>query len=121
MDTISINSENSKIPKPYVLVLKLTNKLDLRMGKKVITLSNLSFYYTWKNIKSSYNNNEIKISTPTWNDEFELPDGLYSISDIQYYFEFILKSHHKNINNPSIRISVNKLENRITFEVKTGY
>ena len=51
MDTISINSENSKIPKPYVLVLKLTNKLDLRMGKKVITLSNLSFYYTWKNIK----------------------------------------------------------------------
>ena len=52
MDTIFINSENSKIPRPHILVLKLTNKLDLRVGKKVIALSNLSIYYTWKNIKS---------------------------------------------------------------------
>ena len=67
-----MNSENSKTPKPHVLVLKLTNKLDLRIGKKVIALSNLSIYYTWKNIKSSYNNNKFKISASTWNDEFEL-------------------------------------------------
>ena len=67
-----MNSENSKTPKPHVLVLELTNKLDLRIGKKVISLSNLSIYYTWKNIKSSYNNNKLKISAPTWNDEFEL-------------------------------------------------
>ena len=61
------------------------------MGEKVIALSNLSIYYTWKNIKSSYNNNKFEISTPTWNDEFELPDGSYSVSDIQDYFEYILK------------------------------
>ena len=84
-----MNSENSKTSKPDVSILKLTNKLDLRMGEKVIVLSNLSIYYTWKNIKSSYNNNKFKISTPTWNDKFELSDGSYSVSDIQYYFEYI--------------------------------
>ena len=86
-----MNSENSKTSKPDVSILKLTNKLDLTMGEKVIVLSNLSIYYTWKNIKSSYNNNKFKISTPAWNDKFELPDGSYSISDIQDYFEYILK------------------------------
>ena len=76
---------------PHVLVLKLNDKLDLRRGEKSIALSNLSIYYTWKNIKSSYNNNKFKISAPTWNDKFELPDGSYSLSDIQDYFEYILK------------------------------
>ena len=61
------------------------------MGKKVISLSNFSIYYPWKNIESSYNNNKFKISTSTWNDEFELPDGSYSVLDIQDYFEYILK------------------------------
>ena len=89
MDSAFLNSENSKTPKPHVLILKLTNKVDLRIGKKVIALSNLSVYCTWKNIKSSYNNNEFKISSPTWNDEFELPDGSYSVSGIQDYFEYI--------------------------------
>ena len=74
MDTIFRNSENSKTPKPHVLTLNLTNKLDLRIGKKVIALSNLSIYYKWKNIKSSYNNDKFKISAPTWNDKFELLD-----------------------------------------------
>ena len=78
MDTIFMNSENSKTSKPHVLILKLTNKLDLRIGEKIIALSNLSIYYTWKNIKSWYNN---KI--------FKLPDGSYSASDIQDYFEYI--------------------------------
>ena len=77
-----MNSEKSKTPKPHVLVLKLTNKLELRMGKKVIALSNLSVYYTWKNIKSSYNYNKFKISAPTWNDKFGLLDGSYSAPDI---------------------------------------
>ena len=71
--------------------------------------------------KSSYDNNKIKISAPTWNDEFELPDGSYLISDIQDYFEYILKKHEEKIDNPSFRISVNKIENRITFKTKTGY
>ena len=78
-----MNSENSKTSKPHILVLKLTNKLDLRIGEKVIALSNLSIYYTWKNIWSSYNNNKFKISAPTWNDKFQLPDGWHFVSHIQ--------------------------------------
>ena len=91
MDTIFINSESSRTLNPHILTLKLTNKLDLRIGEKVIALSNLSIYYTWKNIKNSYNNNKIKIPAPTWNNKFKLPDGSYSASDIQDYFECILK------------------------------
>ena len=94
-----MNSENSKTSKPHVLTLKLTSKLDLRIGEKVIALSNLSIYYPWKNIKSSYNNNKFKISTPTWHDEFELPDGSYSVSNIQDYFEYILKNMEKMLMN----------------------
>ena len=71
MDTISMNSENSKTSKPHVLTLKVTKKFDLRLGEKVIALSNISIYYTWKNIKSSYNNNKFKVAAPTWNDKFE--------------------------------------------------
>ena len=80
-----------KTSKPHVLILKFTNKLDLRIGEKITALSNLSIYYTWKNIKSTYNNNKFKISPPTWNDKLELPDRSYSASDIQDYFEYILK------------------------------
>ena len=89
MDTIFVNSENSKTSKPHVIALTLTNKLYLRLGEKVNALSNLSIYYTSKNIKSSYSNNKFKISASTWSNIFELPDGSYSISDIQYYFEYI--------------------------------
>ena len=120
MDTIFMISENSKTSEPYVLILKLIDKLVLIRGEKIIDLSNLSIYYTWKNIKSSYNNNKFKISAPTWNDEFELPDGSYSVSDIQDYFEYILKKHGENIDNPSVKIYVNKIENRITFRIKNG-
>ena len=121
METRFLNSEKSKTSKPHVLKLKLTSKLDLRIGKKVIALSNLSIYYTLRNIKSSYNNNKFKISASTWNDEFELPDGLYSVSDIQDYFKYILKKHGENTNKPSVQIYVNKIENRITFKIKDGY
>ena len=116
-----MNSENSKTPKPHVLILKFTNKLNLRICENVIALSNLGIYYTWKNIKSSYNNNKFKISAPTWNDEFELPDGSYSISHIQYYFEYILKKHGEDIDKPSMQIYVNKIENRFTFKIKDGH
>ena len=121
MDTIFMNSENSKTSKPHVLTLKLTSKLDLRIGEKVIALSNLSIYYSWKNIKSSYNNNKFNISAPIWNDEFELSDGSYSVSDIQDYFEYILEKHGEDIDEPSVQIYVNKIENRITFKIKNGY
>ena len=121
MDTIFINSENSRTLKPHLLTFKLANKLDLRFGEKVVTLSNLSIYYTWKKIKSTYNNNKFKIFSPTWNDEFELPDGSYSISDIQDYFEYILKKHGEDIDKPSVQIYINKIENRVTFKIKNGY
>ena len=91
MDTIFMNLENSKRSKPHVLKSKLTSKLDLRSGEKVITLSNLNIYYTWRSIKASCNNNKFKISAPTWNDKFELPDGLYSVSDIQDYFKYFFQ------------------------------
>ena len=116
-----MNSENSRTAEYHVLTLKFIDKLDLRRGQKTVTLSNLSIYYTWKNIKNSYNNNKFKISAPTWSKEFELPDGSYSISDIQDYFEYILKKHSESVDNPSIRIYVNRIENRITFKIKTGY
>ena len=121
MDTIFMNSDNSKTSKPHILKLKLASKLHLRLGEKVIALSNLSIYYTWKNIKSSYNNNKFKISAPTWNEEFTLPDGSYSVSDIQDYFEYIMKKHGENNDKPLVEIYVNKIENRITFKIKDGY
>ena len=121
MDTIFINSENSRTLNPHILTLKLTNKLDLRFGEKVIALSNLSIYYTWKNIKSIYNNNKFKISASTWNDEFKLLNGSNSVSDIQDCFEYILEKHEEDIDKPSVQIYVDKIENRITFKIKIEY
>ena len=86
----------------------------------MIALSNLSIYYTWKNIKSSYNKHKSKISASTWNKEFKLPDGSYSVSDIQGYFKYILKKNGENTNRLSIQIYVDKIENRITFKIKNG-
>ena len=119
--SIFMNSENSKTSKSHVLVLKLSNKVDLRIGEKVIALSNLSIYYTWKNIKSLYNSNKFKISAPTWNDKFKLADGSYSVSDIEDYFEYILKKQGENTDKPSVEIYVNKIENRVTFKNRNGY
>ena len=121
MDTIFMNSENSKTSDYQVLVLKLTDKLDLKRGQKSVALSNLSIYYTWRNVKSIYNNGSFKISAPTWSERFKLSDGSYSISDIQDYFEYILKKHSKSVDTLSIKIYVNKIENRVTFKIKNGY
>ena len=111
MDKIFMNSENSRISEYHVLVLKLTDELELKKGKESVALSNFSILY-------SYYNNKFKISAPTWSDEFELADGLYSVSDIEDYFEYILKKHSENVDNPSTRIYINKIENRITFKIK---
>ena len=115
-----MNSQNTKTFEPHSLVLKLTDKLDLRRDEKIIALSNLSIYYIWKNIKSSYNNNKFKISAPTWNDIFEFPDGLHSVSNIQDYFECILKKREENSDKPSVKIYVNTIGDRITFRIKNG-
>ena len=115
-----MKSDNSKSSKRHILKLRLTSKLDLRLGKKMIPLSKLGIYYTWKNIKGSYSNNKFQISAPTWNEQFKIPDACYSVSDIQDYFEYILKKHGENTNKPSKQIYTNKTENRITFKIKNG-
>ena len=92
METIIMNSKNSGTSDPYRLLLSLTDKINLKRSDKYVVLSNLSIYYTWKNIKKSYKNNKFQISAPTCNEEFELPDGWYSLSDIQNYFEYVLKT-----------------------------
>ena len=93
MNNVFVNSENSKTSDSRRILLNITDETELRGKDKYVALSNLSIYYAWKNIKKSYNNNEFKITARPWHEEFELPDGLYSISDIQDYFEYILKRH----------------------------
>ena len=92
METIFINNENSGTNKPHRFKLDLADKLNLKNPNRNIALTNLSIYYLWKNIKSEYHNNKFKISAPTWNNTFDLPDGSYSIDDIQDYFEYIIKN-----------------------------
>ena len=102
METIFINTENSKINESHRFKLDLTDKVNLKNLKKNMALVNLSIYYTWENIKSEYNNNKSKIFAPTWNETFDLPDCSYSLADIQDYFEFIIKKHETLTENPSI-------------------
>ena len=87
-----MSAKNSKTNKPHRFKLDLTDKLNLKNPNKNVVLANSSVYYTWKNIKSEYNDNKLKILTPNWNETSDLPDGSYSISDIQDYFQFIIKN-----------------------------
>ena len=121
METIFMNTENSKTDEPQRFTIDLIDKFNLKNPKKIMALANLSIHYTWKNIKSEYNNNKFKVSALTWNETFHLPDGSYSISDIQDHFEFIIKKHRTLTENPSIQIYPNKIKNRIVFKIKTGY
>ena len=116
-----MNTENSKTNEPHRFTLDLADKLNLQNPKKNIASVNLSIYYTWKNFKSEYNNNKFKISAPTWSETFDLPDGSYTIDDIQDYFEFIIKKHETLTDNLSIKIYSNKIKNRIAFKIKNGY
>ena len=88
-----MNSGNSKTSYRHTLLLNFSDKMNLKRSDKYVALPNLSIYYTWKYIKKSYENNISKISAPTWNEEFELPHGSYSVGDIQDYFEYIIKKH----------------------------
>ena len=112
METIFMNTESSKINKSNKFFMNLLAILVL----KNIALANLSIYYASKNIKSAYNNNKFKLSTPTWND---LPHGSYSISDTQYYFEFIIKKHETIADNSPVQIYIYRIKNRNDF--KKGY
>ena len=114
MDTIFMNSGNSKTSDPQRILFNLSDKINLKKSDKYVALSNLNIYYTWRNIKKSYKNNKFKISALIWNEEFELPDVSYSVSNIQDYFVYIIKKYETLIDNPPTKKYVNK--NRITLE-----
>ena len=121
MQAIFMNIENSKTSESHRFKLDLTDKRNLKNPKKNMVLANLSIYYTWKNVKSEYNNNKFKNLAPTWNDTFDLPDCSYSVSDIQDYFEFIIKKHENVTENRPVQICSNKFKNRMNcFENKDG-
>ena len=80
-----MNSKNCKTADPHRLLFNLTDKINLERSDKYVVLSKLSIYYTWKKIKK-FIQNKFKMSAPTWNEEFELPDRSYSVSVIQDYF-----------------------------------
>ena len=116
-----MNTSNSTTNESNKFMYQFTDKMNLKNPNKNMELANLSIYYTWKNIKSEYNNNKFKIHAPTWKDEFNLPDGSYSsVADIQDYFKYIIKKHETVANNPPVQIYVNKIKNRIVFKIKTG-
>ena len=103
-----MNTENSKTNKLHKFRLTLADKLNLKDSNKNMALANLSIYYTWKSIKSAYNNNKFKISAPTWNGKFDLSDGSY----IQDYFEYIIKKYETIAENPPVQIYTNKIKIR---------
>ena len=116
-----MNTKNSKTSEPHKFRYNLIDKLDFKNPNKNMALANLSIYYTWKNVKSIYNNNKFKISATTWNETFDLPDGLHNISEIQDYIEYIIKKHETIGENAPILIYSNTITNRIVFKIKTGH
>ena len=120
METFFKNTKNSKTTEPHRLKYNLIDKLDFKNPNKNMALASLSIYYTWKNVKSIYNN-KFKIFAPTWNDIFDLPDGLYNIPAIQNYIEYVIKKHEAISETAPILIYANKISNRIVFKIKTGY
>ena len=116
-----MNTANSKTSESNNFVYNFTDKLNLKNPNKNIALANLSMYYTWKNVKSGYNNNKFKISASTWNDTSDVPDGSYSIAALQNYFEYIIKKHETVTDRYPVIIYVNETNNRIVFKIKTGY
>ena len=113
METIFMNTGNSNTDESKKIIYDFTDKLNLENPNKNIALVNLSIYCTWKNVKSANDNNKFKISAPTWNDEFDLPDVSYSVSDMQDYFEYIIKKHETIADNSPIQIYINKIKNCI--------
>ena len=121
METFFMNSKNSKTNKPNTFKCYLIDKLDLKNPNKNMALANLSIYYTWKNVKSIYNNNKFKIAALTWNETFDLPDGSYNISEMQNYIEYIIKKHETIGENAPVLIYANTINNRIVFKIKSRY
>ena len=119
METFFMNTKNSKTNESHRFKYDLIDKLDLKDPNRNMALGSLSIYYTWKNVKLTYNNNKFKISAPTWNETFDLPDGSYNISEIQDYIEYIIKKHEAIGENAQILIYANTINKRIVFKIKT--
>ena len=113
MNTIFMTAKNHRFR------LNLRSKINLKVLHRHIALSNLSIYYSWRNVTKKLNNGKFKIMTPSWNEEFELPEGSYTVADINDYFQFIVEKHTKD-HKDDIKIYVNKTANRVTFKLKTG-
>ena len=116
METIFTNIENSKTNEPHKFVLDFSEGLDLRSLNGHVSLQNLSIHYTQKNIRKQYKNNKLKAIAPTGNDQFEVPNGSYSVSGIQDYFEYIIKKHEALITIPHIHAYINIIKNRLMFK-----
>ena len=118
IETFFMNTKISETNEPNRFKYDLIDKLDLKNPNKNMALS---IYYSWKNVKSTYNNNNVKVSAPTWNETFDLPDGSYSMSETQDYIEYIIKKHETIGENAPILIYANTINNRIVFKIKSGY
>ena len=126
MNAIFINSKNAKTNDKHRFRLNLTTSLNLKIKVKNIALANLSIYYTWNNIKSSLSNNKFKlisnVSTNKWNESFDLPDGSYNVEDIQIYVNYIISKHETiDTKDLTVKISVNRVLNKIRIELKRNY
>ena len=121
MEKIFINTETSKTKELHKFVFNLSQRLDLKSSNKHVALQNLSIYYTWKNIRKQYKNHKLKIIAPTWNNEFELPDGSYFVSDTQDYMKYIIKKHETLTQILSIYVYINRINNRLVLKIKDGY
>ena len=120
METIFVNTKNSKTSEPHKFVLNLSQRLDLRKSNKHVIFQGLSISYTCKNIIKQYTNNKLKIIAPTWTDEFELPDGSYSVSEIKDYIEYIIKKHETLKSIPPIHVYISTINNRLVLKIKEG-
>ena len=124
MSNIFMSTENSKTSDANIFRLYFTDKTDLR-GNKKIALSDLSIHCTWYNINEQYNNNKFRLSGPTWSEDVTIPDGGYEVSKIQNYFlDEVIKKHESNIKSneqSAILIYANRILNRVSFRIKTGY
>ena len=118
METVFMNTENNKTNEPKKFALNLSQRLDLRSSNKQVSRQNLPNHYTWKNIRKQYKNNKLKLITPTWNDEFELPDSSYSVSDIPDFIEFSTKKYKTLTTVLPIHVYINRINNRFMFKIK---
>ena len=111
METIFMDTENSKTNELHKFVLDLPRRLDLKSSDKCVVLQNLSVYYTWKNIRQQHKNNKLRKITQTWNNELKLVDSSYTLSDIQDHIEYIIKRHKTLPNNHAIYKNINMIYN----------